>query len=117
MALCRVSCGSCFSCEADGAESRVAARSFRAERGQQAGAVADRARRDMDDVERGSGWALMIHPEPRTAHLYATGADPLWRNVAPLPCRLAAEVEKPFGHSFRSALARAKRPRRTGEFG
>jgi Uma2 family endonuclease len=28
-------------------------------------------------VERGVDWALMIDPERRTAHLYATGADPL----------------------------------------
>ena len=28
-------------------------------------------------VERGIGWALMIDPERRTAHLYTAGADPL----------------------------------------
>jgi Uma2 family endonuclease len=28
-------------------------------------------------VERGVDWALMIDPDRRTAHLYATGADPL----------------------------------------
>jgi Uma2 family endonuclease len=60
-------------------------------------------------VERGVGWALMIDPERRTAHLYGTGADPL---VAPLGARRSLGAGRFVGRSAHTGgVVRRTHPR------